>query len=101
MSKLIDLTGQKFGWLTVIERAEDYITPAGRRLVAWKCRCECGNIISALSSNLTSGNTSSCGCITHGHAWNMKNLIGNRFGKLLVIKLVETYITPKGKKAAK
>ena len=33
MRKLIDLTGQKFGRLTVIQRAPDYISPSGHKSV--------------------------------------------------------------------
>lgn len=49
----IDLVGKKFGRLTVKER----IGPN-----KWKCKCECGNEIIALGSNLQRMNTSSCGC---------------------------------------
>lgn len=34
MSRLIDLTGQRFGRLTVIERAEDYIRPKEEAIIA-------------------------------------------------------------------
>lgn len=39
-----DLTGQKFGRLTVIEQAEDYIDSKGKHYAKWLCKCECGNI---------------------------------------------------------
>ena len=58
-----DKTGMVFGWLLVEEQDEDYVTPKGVRNVKWKCRClRCGNYISVTSSQLTSGNTVSCGC---------------------------------------
>lgn len=38
MGKLIDLTGQRFGRLTVIERAENSPNGAAK----WVCRCDCG-----------------------------------------------------------
>ncbi len=41
MSNFIDLTGQKFGRLTVIKRVEN--TKEGR--AKWLCQCECGHII--------------------------------------------------------
>ena len=37
MGKLIDLTGQRFGHLTVIERGDDYISPSGIPTPKWKC----------------------------------------------------------------
>jgi hypothetical protein len=57
MSKLIDLTGQKFGRLTVIERAEN----KGHE-PTWICKCECGNLKRVIGAELRKGNTTSCGC---------------------------------------
>ena len=51
-----DLTGQKFGKLTVIEEA-----PSDGR-TKWLCKCDCGNTVIVNAENLTSGNTTSCGC---------------------------------------
>lgn len=78
--KLIDLTGQKFGKLTVIKRAE---TPDGKnKNTYWLCKCECGNEKVLQAGNLTSPRgTKSCGC-----APRKLELIGQRFEKLVVIK---------------
>lgn len=57
MSKLIDLTGQKFGRLVVLRKA------ATSRMTRWVCECECGLEITAVGENLKSGNTRSCGCL--------------------------------------
>ena len=65
MSKFKDLTGQRFGRLTVVERAEDYVSPKGRRNVQWVCKCDCeenGRIIVS-GCSLTRGLTKSCGCL--------------------------------------
>ena len=59
MSKLIDLTGQKFGRLTVIKKDTDKITNSGSY---WICQCDCGNIKSIKSSSLRRGEIVSCGC---------------------------------------
>lgn len=61
--KLIDLTGQKFGRLTVIKRSEDYVSPHGDVSVSWLCRCDCGNYTEVTSKNLKRGDTLSCGCL--------------------------------------
>ena len=53
----IDLTGQKFGKLTVITRDE---SRKGRAY--WICKCECGNTTVVPSCDLRSGHTQSCGC---------------------------------------
>ena len=50
--KLIDLIGQKFGRLTVIERAKN----KGKK-TCWKCRCDCGNFCVIAGHELKSGDT--------------------------------------------
>lgn len=62
MSRLNDLTGKTFGLLTVIYRAPDHISSSGIKRVKWHCKCDCGNEIDVLSSNLVAGKTISCGC---------------------------------------
>lgn len=56
--KLIDITGQKFGKLTVLE----YEGRNDNRVQFWLCKCDCGNESIVRSSNLKSGNSKSCGC---------------------------------------
>lgn len=59
-NNLIDITGQKFGKLTVIER--DYTIKKDNRIF-WKCQCDCGNIYIANGHSLRQGNLQSCGCL--------------------------------------
>jgi len=59
MSRCKDLTGHRFGLLTVIERAEN--TSAGR--TRWLCRCNCGGVKVAAAADLGKGSTRSCGCL--------------------------------------
>lgn len=73
MPQLIDITGMKFGRLTVLERNGVIDNHA-----AWLCRCDCGNEKTIKGSYLTKGKTKSCGCLhnellvkrsrTHGDA---------------------------------
>lgn len=58
MGKLIDLTGKKFGSLTVIERVQNK-----NNRVYWLCRCDCGNEKIIASDSLRQGLTLSCGCL--------------------------------------
>ena len=53
-----DLTGQKFGYLTVLEQCEKI--PYRHRY--WKCQCKCGKIKSIDEYNLIKGKSISCGC---------------------------------------
>lgn len=57
MSKLIDLTGQRFGRLTAAYKAA---ADGGR--TKWVCQCECGNTAIVASYDLRTGHTTSCGC---------------------------------------
>lgn len=59
-----DLTGRKFGRLTVIERAEDYWMPCGRHVISWLCQCDCGSSpVIIRGKYLKDGRTQSCGCL--------------------------------------
>lgn len=58
--KKLDLTGQRFGRLTVVEccgRSKD-----GQKV--YLCRCDCGTEKKVRSGNLRNGNTQSCGCLS-------------------------------------
>lgn len=58
-----DLTGRRFGRLTVLSRAEDHVCPSGQHKVLWNCKCDCGNEIIVWSGNLKNSHTQSCGCL--------------------------------------
>ena len=53
----IDLTGQQFGKLTVLELA-----PKKNGCIMWRCQCECGNIIETRGTDLRYRKNRSCGC---------------------------------------
>lgn len=56
--KFIDMTGQKFGRLLVLEQnGKD-----GRGEFLWKCLCDCGKIVSVRGNQIRSGKSVSCGC---------------------------------------
>lgn len=59
------LIGKKFGMLTVLYQAEDYISPKGKHMSQWACICDCGNknIIIVSTTNLKNKSTKSCGCL--------------------------------------
>lgn len=75
IGKFIDLTGHKFGRLTVIE-----ISEKKNKHLYWLCKCECGNLKSISGSNLKSGRIKSCGCLNE----QFEDLTGRQFGKLIV-----------------
>ena len=68
-NKIKDLTGKKFGRLTVISFD-------GRRnnKTYWKCKCDCGNDCIASTSCLTSGAVTSCGCKNEENKANIRTI---------------------------
>ena len=58
--RLVDLTGQKFGKLTVIKR---FAQNNNQNQLLWECICDCGNMHIVCGNSLKSGGTQSCGCI--------------------------------------
>lgn len=76
--RLKNLTGQKFGRLTVLSR--DGIGISGH--IRWLCQCDCGKTKAVLGSSLKSGNTKSCGCSTGRY---VEEIPGTRYGRLIVL----------------
>ena len=99
MSSLIDLTGQKFGRLTVL----NYQGVNDKGIHMWLCRCECGNEKVARGDALRYGQTRSCGCLAHeahvaagkkpkGPSPRLIDLTGQTFGYLTVLERGETNV---------
>ena len=82
-----DLSGKKFGRLTVIK-------PVGRNKkgsVLWLCKCECSNKIITIAYSLKNSDCKSCGCynIEQMRATKLIDMIGRKFGRLTVLREVE------------
>ena len=78
----IDHTGKRFGKLTVISRAEDYVAPNGKHHVCWLCKCDCGNKITVDVCQLTNGHTQSCGCLRSEKASAVHTTHSGRYDRL-------------------
>jgi hypothetical protein len=61
MSKRVDLTGQRFGGLVVVELADRSLW--SRQETEWTCLCDCGETTQARRGDLTAGKKRSCGCL--------------------------------------
>lgn len=86
-----DLTGKRFSKLTVIDKTTNRDI---RGNVMWLCQCDCGNKKEIASADLISGKIKSCGCLSKeclqlGQGLNFKDLTGQKFGKLIVLKRCE------------
>lgn len=70
MPKTYNLTGQRFGRLTVIKKAFSKKIGSSKR-VHWECICDCGKTAFVVTSYLIGGHTKSCGC--YRSIWSSKN----------------------------
>src|ERR1035437_811689 len=59
VGKVLDLVGQKFNRLTIIEQ----VRLENQQQRHWLCRCDCGTEKVVGSKELKTGNTKSCGCL--------------------------------------
>lgn len=87
MSAVTDISGRRFGKLTVIDRAGS--NKNGRAL--WNCQCDCGEFVIVKGNALLSGNTKSCGCLSR------HDIAGKRFGRLTAIYLDNSRCNSHGK----
>lgn len=76
MGRALDLVGQRFGRLLVLER----VGASGGKYVLWRCRCDCGNLVEISTRDLRSRGTVSCGCNRREKA--AQNLGGDPHQKL-------------------
>ena len=89
MAELIDLTGKKFGRLTVIRKGDGRKTTGGAYKATWICKCDCGNITEIDGEKIRKGHTTSCGCHKKDNrGGKFENLIGRKFNRLTVIGYV-------------
>ena len=79
LGKANDLANQRFNYLTALFRVN-----ASHLGTWWLCQCDCGNQIICRNNAIISGSTISCGC--YKHKVNIKDLTGQRFGKLVILE---------------
>ena len=79
-----DLKGKRFGRWTVLNKN------LSRKGVYWNCVCDCGKTGIVRGTALLSGGSLSCGCLNKeiNRKRNLKDLTGQRFGRLVAIKIV-------------
>ena len=85
MSRLIDLTGQRFGRLTVVKRMDDGIRPNGTKYVRWLCKCDCSNEVIVDGNSLKRQHTTSCGCYLRERSTQVHTTHGQRHSRLYTI----------------
>lgn len=65
----LDLTGQRFGRLVVVERARP---PRPEAKPHWRCRCDCGTTTVTRGTHLRGGHVRSCGCLVHENGAHLR-----------------------------
>jgi hypothetical protein len=58
-----DLTGKRFGHLTVVKQTDAPETNKNKSATYWLCKCDCGNEVIVITANLNNKHSTSCGCI--------------------------------------
>jgi len=77
-----DLTGEKFGQLTVIKKADNQRENGG---VWWTCLCECGEQCDVSASLLVTGRKTHCGGKAHPKNYASSDITGQRFHRLVAM----------------
>lgn len=97
-NRVIDLTGQRLGRLTVVRLIGRKKKTKGSRLY-WLCECECGNTKEIMSANLLNGSTTSCGCYGREKSRDRKFSHGMAGSKEYITwaKIKERVFNPKSK----
>ena len=75
---MIDRTGEKYNYLTVIGLSQNKSTKS----LIWTCQCECGNIVDVYETSLIKGYQRSCGCKSR----KRKDWVGKRIGNITVLE---------------
>ena len=88
MPKTVDLTGKKFGKLTVLRRIE-----SDSKNHKWECKCDCGNVVLMEGRYLQDGLITNCGCAKEDPVEKIvgrkaKDLTGRVYGRLTVLERV-------------
>ena len=82
-----NLSGQIFGYWTVLDRAE----PGRRGVSQYLCRCRCGKEKIVLAQSLKNGTSRSCGCLRSELMSSTDDMLGREFGYWTVIAPADPY----------
>ena len=72
-TQYIDETGKRYGKLTVLELD----TEKSSKNAFWKCKCDCGTLLTVEGTKLRSGHTQSCGCIISTGEFKISQILSN------------------------
>lgn len=102
LRKVRHLEGDTFGRWTVLKEGSDQVTPKGRRINRWLCRCSCGVERDVSEQSLVRGKSISCGCYRieqHQKNATYEDLVGNKYGSWVVLERTPDRFYPGGGRA--
>ena len=82
MPKALDITGQRFGKLVAISKAE-----SRKGKTYWLCQCDCGNTKEIQTCHLVNGSIRSCGCLTSNSINNIINNVSQDIGETRICEI--------------
>lgn len=82
-NRSVDLTGRRFGRLTVLQLTEKRVNQS----VVWLCRCDCGTELTVTTGELLSGHKKSCGCLKMTP--KAEDITGMRSGTVIALERTE------------
>ncbi len=96
-----DLSGRRYGKLTVLKREPSRVRANGRTEAMFLCKCDCGIEKVIPATRLRTGGVTSCGCERKSIAriGQLDDLTGQTFGRWLVLNQAPSEIEPSGRKA--
>jgi len=86
MKRQCDMIGNKFGRMTILNMVGERIT--GRH-PKYECLCDCGNKKTISAVQLKTGREPSCGCATKEGKRFKNNLMGQKFNRLTVLRVID------------
>jgi hypothetical protein len=77
-NRTINISGKKFGRITVLSFSHMYISPKGKRSPFWNCQCTCGVLKKIKGNSLKTKKTISCGCFNRENAKKLGLISGGK-----------------------
>lgn len=92
--KTIDLSGQKFGKLNVLNKSN--VKNNSNRDVYWDCLCECGNKVAINGNHLRRGKSLSCGCLKSKGEFKISKILSENHIKFIKEFSFDNLLSNKG-----
>lgn len=94
-TRILDISNERFGKLIALEidYEKTINTPHGNGTY-WKCKCDCGSIVSVPLQSLRRGNSNSCGCLSSKGELKISNILKENNISFEREKRFKNFLTP-------